>query len=260
MTAAEKKTFSFLSKSLNLLLIDDDINILSFLNKIVEPVFLYSVQNATTAQQAEKILTSPKRIHLCVMDLGIKDINNDEFYLIKKYRDKSAFITFTGSSYPTKGFLSHYYGAKALLEKGPRFKNIQFLKTINYFSLLNIINPRYNNLIKDSLFISTDILFKKSPDNVSQWAKLSSMTDRTLRHIWRNNLGANAKIILLIYQIFNYAFTYFENMIDENKSSNEKKITPSFYKHLETFFHIHKSTIQDFINYGNITSQSTYTL
>ena len=81
------------------------------------------------------------------------------------------------------------------------------------------------------------------------------MTDRTLRHIWTKNLGANAKIILSTFQMFETAFDYFEKLGQDSESYKINKIIESnSYKRLEEFFHMHKSTITDFIAYGNVAA------
>lgn len=249
------KPFYYLDNLVNVLLVDDDMKILSLLSEILKQVCPYHINSVTTAQQAEKILSSPSRVHLCVLDLGITDIKSDEFFLLRQFGTKISFIILTGRSSPLKGFEAHALGAKAVIEKTGKFDNLRFLETVNHLSLLNIINPKYNPTINDSLSKSTDLLFKETPKFVSQWAQSMGMTDRTLRHIWTKNLGANAKIILSIYQMFETAFDYFEKVGRESESYKLKKILDSnSYKRLEEFFHMHKSTITDFIAYGNVAA------
>ena len=204
-----EEPFYYLNNLINVLLVDDDPKVISFLSEIFKPFRPYNVFTASTAKQAYKLLQSPRRIHVCVMDLGINDIKNDEFYLLKEFGTHIFFVLFTGSSSPLAGFEANKLRAQAIIEKSAHFNNSKFMKIINRFALLNIINPKYNIKI-DSLSEATDILFKKSPHFVTQWAQQLGMTDRSLRHIWTRNLGANAKIILSIYKIFSQALTYFE--------------------------------------------------
>lgn len=250
-----RELFYYLDSLINILFVDDDPQIITILTELFKPLIPYSVNTASTSKQAEKILASPKRIHLCVLDLGLNDIRNDEFYLLKKYADKVCFIIFTGSLSPAKGFEAHGLGAKAIFEKADIINQSKFVKTVNYYSLLNIINPKYKITEKDTLSLSTDILFKSSPQFVSKWAQQLGMTDRSLRHIWTKNLGANAKIILSIHAIFSMAFNYFERCeIENSEILGEKFLHTSSYRRLEEFFHIHKSTISDFIAYGDIAA------
>lgn len=244
-----REPFYFLDNLVNVLIIDDDSEILKFLSECFKPLLLYKVQAVTSAQQAEKILSSPPRIHVCISDLGIIDIKNDEFFLLKQFGKRVAFVIFTGRTSPIKGFDAHTLGAKAVLEKSGEFSSITFIKTINHLALLNIINPKYE-INKDTLSLATNTLFSHSPLFVSQWAQCLGMTDRALRHIWTKNLGANAKIILATYHIFNAAFMYYESIISGKKNSKSLKS----YQRLEEFFHLHKSTITDYIAYGNVAS------
>lgn len=247
--------FYYLDKLVNVVFVDDDANILSLLNEIFQPICVFKTYMAENAQEAEKLLVTPPRKHLCILDLGIADLKNDEFYLLKRFSNRVSFIIFTGRSSPAKGFDAHAFGARAVMEKSSDFDAVKFFKKVTYFSLLNIINPRYNSAMNDSLSISTELLFEKSPHFVSEWAQLMGLTDRTLRHIWTKNLGANAKIILSIYQMFETAFDYFQKIIRDSEDPKIDAIIESnTYRRLEEFFHLHKSTISDFILYGDVAT------
>jgi len=252
---SRSQPFYYLDNLVNVLLVDDDIKIISLLGEILKPFCPYNIHSAITAQQAEKILSSPTRFHICVMDLGITDIKNDEFFLLKQFGKRVSFIILTGRPSPSKGFDAHALGAKSIIEKSGAFDTRTFLKTLSRLALLNIINPKYIPEKIDSLSLSTDILFEKSPKFISQWAMHMGMTDRTLRHIWTKNLGANAKIIISIFQMFEMAFKHFEVISTTGENGDAQKIVQSDHYHrLEEFFHMHKSTITDFIAYGNIAA------
>ncbi|MGD9200460.1 MAG: response regulator [Chitinispirillia bacterium] len=249
-----EEPFYYLNKLINVLLVDDDPKVTAFLLELFKPFRPYNIFTASTAKQALKILQSPQRIHVCILDLGINDIKNDEFFLLKEFGNHIFFVIFTGSSSPLAGFEANKLRAQAIIEKSAEFNKNRFIKVINRFALLNIINPKYNIKI-DSLSEATDVLFKKSPHFVTQWAQQLGMTDRSLRHIWTKNLGANAKIILSIYKIFSQALSFFEKCeLEGSCYSNTSVYQSSSYKQLEEFFHLHKSTITDFISYGNFAA------
>lgn len=246
--------YYYLDGLVNVLLIDDDPGIIEMMKDIFEPFRIFNLKTATSSSQAEKILNTPERVHIAILDLGLKDIKNDEFYLLKHFANRVSFVMFTGATSTAKGFEAHENGAKAIIEKRPDFDVNEFIDTMNRLALLTIINPRYEKN-DDSLNKSTDILFDKSPRFVSQWAQALGLTDRALRHMWTKNLGANTKIILSIYQIFTAAFKYYRQFFEGgiNKDDKHLKSTDS-YKHLEEFFHTHKSSICDYIAYGDIAS------
>jgi response regulator RpfG family c-di-GMP phosphodiesterase len=250
----ERPPFYFLNKLINVLVVDDDNGVVSLIRDVIAPISIFSLQTASSARDAEPLIASPDRIHLCILDLGLTDRENDEFYLLKKYAARCSFIIFTGSTSPHKGFIAHQLGAKAIIEKAPGFNNLEFLKQINYYALLNIINPRYGSA-NDTLSHSTDILFQYSPKFVSQWAIQMGISDRELRHIWTRNLGANAKIILSIYQIFEAAFHFHERrLVRANAYQNQPVNDQNGYRRLEEYFACHRSTIADFIAFGNIVA------
>lgn len=251
----DRPPYYFLDKSINLLIVDDDKHIRSLLTSIVSPVELYSIKTASNAREAEPFLASPERIHLCVIDLGLRDINDDEFYLVKHYSQRVAFIIFTGSTSPKKGFEARNSGAKAIVEKTPDFNAETFLRTVNHYALLNILNPRYG-LAKDTLSAATEALIEYQPKYVSRWAMHMGITDRELRHIWSKNLGANAKIILSIHQLFRTALAYYEKRVDEGTDRFSVPVEDlATYRRLEEYFHCHRSTISDFIMFGNVAIQ-----
>jgi response regulator RpfG family c-di-GMP phosphodiesterase len=250
----ERPPFYFLDKLINILVVDDDSGVLGLMNEILAPVEMYALRKASSAREAEPILSSFDRVHLCIFDLGLADRENDEFYLLRKYAHRSSFVVFTGNTSPAKGFMAHSFGARAIIEKSANIMNADFLKQINYHTLLNILNPRYGKMT-DTLSHSTDILFKHSPKFVSQWAIQMGISDRELRHIWTKNLGANAKIILSIYQIFEAAFNYYERHLSRADAYRNVPLQQQAgYRRLEEYFHCHRSTITDFIAFGNIAS------
>ncbi|MBD3393262.1 MAG: response regulator [Chitinivibrionales bacterium] len=249
--ATERPPFYFLDQSVNLLIVDDDPGIRSLVVDVLKPVRLYNVFEAANAAEAEEHLQSPERIHLCLLDLGLADLGNDEFHLLRNHGARVSFVVFTGSTSPAKGYAARELGAKDIIEKSPAFDRPAFLKRVNRLALLNVINPRYG-ATKDTLSLSTEVLFDKTPKYVSQWAIQMGITDRELRHIWRKNLGANAKIILSIHQIFTAAFTYYEKLAAAGEGARVRIHNPQVYRRLEEYYHLHRSTITDFIAYGNI--------
>ena len=247
------KPYYYLDGVINVLLVDSNPAVLKSLFEILKPLRLYSVDTASSAHEAERKLRTPRRTHIVVMDLGLNDIKNDEFYLLKKYSNRISFVIFSGCHSSARGFAAGQFGAKVFFEKTTNFDNANFISSINKIALFTVINPRYK-FESDTLSRSTDILFNKSPKFVSQWAQLLGLTDRALRLIWTKNLGANAKIIISTYHIFKTAFDYYSDIINEKVTSDHANVTSERYIYLEEFFHTHKSTISDLIAYGDIAA------
>lgn len=251
--------FYFLEKTVNALLVDDDPGILSMLVETVAPLRLYNINTATSTRKAQPFLEPGGRIHMCVLDLGLADVRDDEFYLLKSYSKLVPFVVLTGALSAGKGFAAGQLGAKDVIQKGPGFDLFGFVKRMNHLTLLHIINPRYRPEAKDSLNQSTKVLFEKSPEFVTDWAVEMGITDRELRYIWKRNLGANAKIILFIYQVYRRAFDYYEkNLLDTRPSGRGADELPRYhaddYRRMEEYYHLHRSTICDYLAYGNVVN------
>lgn len=246
--------YYFLDNLVKVLVVDKDPMALSFVNEVLSPVKLYDVKGVSKAADAKTILSDMERVHLCLAEMGISDIENDEFYLLSTYGMRVAFVMYTDCRSVVKGFRSAKLGAKGVIQKSTDLAPYEVFRTVNKIALQNIINPRYG-LDEDRLLHSTDVLFEHSPKFVSQWALQMGITDRELRHIWRKNLGANAKTILTIYQVFSEAYTYYERHLGYKESYHNKSVedTPT-YRRLEEYFHCHRRAISDFISYGNVAA------
>jgi hypothetical protein len=205
------------------------------------------------------MLEPPERYHACVCDFGLADVKDDEFHLLRTYSRHAAFVMLTGAPSAEKGFTAASLGAKAVVQKSAGFDYLRFARRVNYYALLNIINPRHRVGARDSLTTSTEVLFAKNPDFVTNWAIELGVTDRELRYIWKKNLGANAKIILFIYQVYRKAFAYYEERLalrlkggdpgeDDSASSTDE------YRRYEEYYHMHRSTICDYLMFGNVVN------
>ena len=258
---AEKRCFSFLDKSLNVLLVDDDWAILEILTETLSRVHLYNIITANTSKAANAIISSEKRIHVCILDLGLQDVDHDEYYLLKKFAPYVSFLIHTGSINPEQGFKSKQYGAKHLFTKGSlttATESFELVQTINRFALYNLINPSYNENIFDTLNYATEALFKKSPTSVTQWAAEAKITDRELRNLWKNKIGIMARHALTIYHLFSFVFECIERLFTFNCPGEKCNIvTLAKYEALEYYFSSHQKAISPILQHTIIPSFSS---
>jgi len=250
--AASRTPYYYLERLATVLIVDDDKGVRDVVAGLLAQAGIYSVLTASTAAEAEAILSLPQRVHCCIMDLGLADVGGDEFHILRTYGARTGFIVFTGRTSPSKGFEAARIGADAMMEKSAAFNMHEFLKTVDRVVFMNIINPFYKRG-NESLNNATDTLFSRSPQFVGQWAQHLGLTDRALRFVWTRNLGANAKIILYIYKILSSAFGYYEKELSGAMTAPRDQLVASEpYVYLEEAFHMHRSSITDFIAYGNI--------
>lgn len=238
MAFIDKTCFSFLDKTLNVLVIDDDPIILDLLRETLSLNSLYTVITTDTAAKAKAIICSDQRIHVCIMDLGLDDIDRDEYFLLKTFGPYISFLVHTGSSDPAQGFKSKQYGAKHLITKRiSSLNDIALIKSINYYALLNIVNYAYNENVFDTLKHATDMLFKNTPSTVSQWAIDAGITDRELRYVWKEKIGLMARYALTLYHAFSLAFKCSEHCISNTCPGSPCSIvTSAKYEMLEKYF------------------------
>ncbi|MBD3320463.1 MAG: response regulator, partial [Chitinivibrionales bacterium] len=107
----ELAPFYFLDNTVNILLVDDDPKIVELLRKTLGMLTVFNIRVADTTRKAASLLESPDRFHSCIFDLGLSDVDNDEFYLLKNFYRHTSFIVLTGATSATKGFLAGQYGA-----------------------------------------------------------------------------------------------------------------------------------------------------
>jgi DNA-binding NarL/FixJ family response regulator len=251
--------FSYLDKSLNVLIVDDDWTILDVLKETLSPIHLYNIMTANTTKAANGIISSEKRIHVCIMDLGLNDVDHDEYYLLKNFAPYVSFLVHTGSVDPAQGFKSKKYGAKHLITKGSitAIEGIDLVQAINRQALYNLINPSYSETVFDTLNYATEVLFKQSPDSVTLWASEAKITDRELRNLWKIKIGIMARQALTIYNLYSMAFSCAErcfiNKCPEGKCAifNNAKCEA-----LTNYFHTHQKTIAPLLERSIIPSFS----
>jgi len=231
--------YAFLNGSLSLLLVEDDPEQLSFLRTLAGSFPCYRISTATDNSSAIDLLRSGRRIHTCITDLGMTDIGDDEFYLLRQYARHCSMVVLTGASSPHKGATCIQLGARAVFDKGSTFHPAEFMRTINELTLISIVNHRYSESTGDTFNLATKILLKTNPRSVTEWADNLRITDRQLRNLWHTGSGFGAKHLLFLYQCCKSAFRYFESKLFPAQNDTQF-IPPSTPKHMAEYFQNHQ--------------------
>ena len=221
---------------LNILIVEDDPLSRTLLCELLEPASCYAVHTATTNGKALELLRSGKRFHACIIDLGINDVEDDEFYLLRHYARHSSIIVLTGSPSPQKGAACIQLGARAVFEKGTTFNGRLFFQHLNRMVLINVVNHRFNEWSGDTLNLATRTLFETNPRSVTDWAESMRITDRQLRNLWHSGLGFGAKHVLFLYNCLKNAFNYYENVLFENHRGERRSTPVTNQRHLAVYF------------------------
>jgi CheY-like chemotaxis protein len=205
--------FSFLNQTVNILLVDDEPMIISWLSGMLELLGLYSVSCASSAAEAvAAIETSEKRYHACVSDLGMKDVENNEFYLMDKYRKKMPFIVITARSDTEKGFKCGNSGVKETLMKNARDFEWRLVRAINKYAMGSVICPGFHESPPVALIRYMECLAQKKPACVNEWFSNLKMDYSFFRREWERYAGVKPKYSICIFHLFTAAFEYIEKI------------------------------------------------
>jgi FixJ family two-component response regulator len=201
--------FGFLDHTINLCMVDDEPLVLktNLINMKRYP--LYNIFTASSALEAKKILTSGDRIHVCLMDLGLDDIDGDEFYLLKKYSPRTSFIVLTGDDSIHRGFQCGKHGSFSVIEKPVDFGGIDFIKTINEAFIQSLVTSGKERNYKPVIEKIITALLHHNPDTISEWAFDACITEQYLRRTWNTVYGYQPKYFLWFYKTVVSAFSYY---------------------------------------------------
>lgn len=212
----------FLKETINICIVDDDPQLLSVYSAILQSYGLYAILPCSSVSDAELLLETGKRIHVCIMDLGLKNSNNDEFYLLKKYSSTTSFIVVTGKESITKGFDCGKYGSHSVFEKPVDFTNIDFFNAINNAFIYSLVcGSQFHKPVLDSI---VHALLTKKPSDMSDWSIHANVTEQYLRKIWNLIFGYQPKYFLWLYKTFNMAFTLHNTLFLQSTGSYDMSL------------------------------------
>ncbi len=197
-----------LLKSISVLAVDDEHFQREMYVKTIGDHRLYKVAAVSSACEAEQFLQSSGQISMCLLDLGIDDISNDEFYLLKKYGGQIPFIIISAAKDLCRGFQARDLGCVHLLPKPVNFFDYEFWNVLMKSFLDRTVLPSLPENASPVLVETCRTIRQESPETVAQWAALSGITESYLRRIWNeSNLGP-PKHTLFLYNFYKEALTY----------------------------------------------------
>jgi CheY-like chemotaxis protein len=204
--------FKPLFRSVGVIFIDDNPEQLELYEDLLSEHPLFTVLTAKNAEDAQKILKSGALLHLCVLDMGINDIDHDEFYLIKKFKDKYPFIVISGSMDMEKAFKATKFGAAGMISKPVDVTSCKFWNTLAEVFCTKAIIPALPEDANAKMKLCCDILRKYNPESVSDWAARVNISDTYLRKLWGECFTDSPKLMLLKYKVYYNAFVYHNAM------------------------------------------------
>jgi CheY-like chemotaxis protein len=172
----------------------------------------YFVTHVSNAKNALELLSSEKRFHVCLCDLGLFDLTDDKFNLLKTVSSELPIIVMTDENSYEQGFKIGNLGAFAAVKRPIDFKQQGIIDLINEGFIQSIFRKRecknYKPIILDA--IKAFIEFK--PMRVKEWVEKLGIEERYLRRVWMDSFGYQPRFIILLYKLLLDAFKHFNNL------------------------------------------------
>lgn len=199
--------FGFLEKTVNVLIVDDTPHVLESLGAILGEITLFQIYTAASAREAVALMNERPRKHLVAMDLGLFDIENDEYAVVRKHCHSHYIIVITGQCDSEKGAQSILLGAKGVIHKP--LELLEIVPRLNEHLLRSIISPR--GVIDPGSLIerAVEILLREHPPSVSEWARSLGVTESGLWKACDEYLGVAAKHVIIAYHAYKTACAYY---------------------------------------------------
>jgi len=203
---------TFFERSIEVLIVDDDPCILDLHEECLSRYKMYSVSKASCAKEANEIFLSKRRIHVCLLDLGITDMDRDEYYLLKKFSLKTSFIVVTGRDSLEEGFKARNLGAYAAIKKPIKFEELSIIHHINDAFLQTTFKKIAGENDKSVVVDAVNILMTEKPADMKIWTDMLNIDEGYLRKIWKRYFDCQPRHMLILFNAFLKAFEYYNNV------------------------------------------------
>ncbi len=213
--------FGFLDETISILIVEDDPYFSNIYQKVLGKYRLYNLCIVESAAQAEEKLLQSPGYSVCVLDLGITDRQQDEFYLLRRYTQKAAFVVVSGAESPQKGSITYTLGARDAIQKGS-IAEMRLIERINNVFLDYLLVPP--GAEKDRLVVhAASVLRGQKPKMVKEWARKSDIGEALLRRKYEQYGNEHKpRIIMMLYTLYNAAFLSYAEKGNGNKGSDTK--------------------------------------
>jgi CheY-like chemotaxis protein len=201
-------------KTVNILVVDDTPGVLEVAEALFDTFGVYKVTTAGSTKEAiEKINRSKKRFHACAFDLGLDDVEENEYYLLDHYGMVMPFVIISARQEVERLFECGKRGAMGFAKK----TNVEFseklLFNVNKFALMNMICPTYNEVNRAVRDNCVEALFSTNPRNVNEWARNAGVHPRQIYRDWKERQGINPLHALCLFHLYSGIFAQIQTCI-----------------------------------------------
>ena len=203
--------FAILEKTVRVLIVDDEPTVLDHFADMLEEHRLLTVRKAGSSREAEGIIRE-WRPHLCLCDLGIADMEQDEFYLLRKYSKIFPIIVVSGTSDIERAFKASSFGIAGIFAKPMEFFSVRIWQKFRDVFLERCILPVPENSMNPVFRECCRVLQVKIPKNVADWANKVGITDTYLRKMWSDYYSTSPKHVLFLFKLYMDVFNFYNGM------------------------------------------------
>ena len=238
--------YYYLCNKIKILIVDDyKETLLQPCYEFLKNYYLYHTDLSDNFYVAQSKLENGN-YHLCIMDLGLQDIMDDEYYLLKKFSSKIPIIV-TGIINAEKRSKAYKYGAVTIRPK-PFYEDYRDLShTVNETFLQLLVMP-FGFQINDGLVKKwCQILREKKPKNIFSWAVLGGVSESYFRKRWEKSFSLQPDYFLYLYHLFLDAIMY----CDKQYLNKNHKSTYSIEYRIDrqrSYYRIHYLILNKILN------------
>jgi CheY-like chemotaxis protein len=244
--------FGFLYRTIRILIVEDDPYFIKVYRTVLSGYPFYEitvVENATEAE--ERILQAPG-FSVCLLDLGITDRQQDEFYLLRRYASRLSFLVVSGADSPQKGSIAFALGAREAIQK-KGIAQMHLIERINRVFLESIAIP-YAARKDDTIIAAANALFENAPDKVRAWVRTCSVDEGRLRRRYIR-YGEHYKPVHILSLVKMYSAAFSSLVKDKDLEDTARHVRYSYTVHdvnlerLQRFYESNKDAV-DALRYG----------
>lgn len=209
------RIFAPIEKTISILIVDDDPFLLETFKEIISEHPLCIAKTADSSKAAKRAFSSDSPIHMCFLDLGLTDINNDEYYILRQYARKVPIIIISGATNIKRSFIASQLGAVDLFTKPVKLWELLFWNRLCTLFLEYRILPGLTIQPNTMLSHCCRVLHEENPKSVNEWAAKANITPKYLRILWKECCGHQPKHVLFMYELYKNAFEYYNTILQE---------------------------------------------
>ena len=238
--------YYYLCNKIDILVVDDYKEALlqpyyEFLNNY----YLYKIDFSDNFYVAQSKLETGN-YHICILDLGLQNIMDDEYYLLKKFSGKIPIIV-TGAIDKHKRSEAYRYGAVTIQPK-PVYEDYREMSHTVNVTFLQLLAMPFGFQIKDGLVKKwCQILREKNPNNIFEWAVMGGVSESYFRKRWQQSFSLQPDYFLYLFKLFLDAFSYCNN---PNKNRDHHSTYSIEYRidRQRSFYRVHYPIVNKILN------------